>query len=137
MRKKSELKIFFLNKEEIMKHETLTVTITDDKFFEKTLDVAGSFPREYTIVLGLFSAMLASDIFDSEFTTKEETKVYPRKREKYSVGEHDFFLLTGGSLEEKYQVEHYKGDTLIERRIKPDMAEAFKFVLASLADYLF
>lgn len=120
-----------------MKHETLTSTITDDKFVEKTADLARTFPQEHNIMLALFSAMLAADIFGPEFTTEEETKVYPRKREKYSVGEHDFFLLTGGSLEEKYQVEHYKGDTLIERRIKPDMAEAFKFVLASLADYLF
>ena len=116
-----------------MKHETLTATITDDKFIEKTADLARSFPREYDVLLAFFSAILAADIF----LTDGETKVYPRKRDKYSVGEHDFFLLTGGSLEEKYQVEHYKGDTLIERRIKPDMAEAFKFVLASLADYLF
>ena len=120
-----------------MKHETLTVTITDDKFLEKTVDIARSFPEKYTALLAIFSAMLADDIFGPEFATEEETKVYPRKREKYSVGEHDFFLLTGGSLEQQYQVEHYKGDTLIERRIKPDMAEAFKFVLASLADYLF
>lgn len=120
-----------------MNHKTLTATITDDEMIEKTVELTKSFPAKYAVALGLFSAMLMADIFGEENASNEKAITYRRDCEKYSVGEHDFYMYTGGTLHEQYQVEHFKGDTLIEKRIKPNQHEAFAFILSCLADYIF
>lgn len=119
------------------KRKPLTATVNDDDLCVLTADLAQCFPKEHLAALALFSATLMAQIFDDAQESEEPERVV-RKRacENYTIGDHDFFIHSGGSLGEQYQVEHYHGDTLLEKRIKPDMHEAFKFVLTSLADYL-
>ena len=119
------------------KRKVLTATVNDDDMVALTVEIAQAFPKEHAVALALFSSILMAEIFgDEQEAEKEERVVRMRNCENYTIGDHDFFIHSGGSLGEQYQVEHYHGDMLLEKRIKPDMHEAFKFVLTSLADYL-
>ena len=119
-----------------MVKKVLKKEITDDEMLDISVSVGKIFPCELSAVLALFSAALMADIFEDaeEVEVSEKPKV-TSPDEIYHCGNHTFRVHKKAN--DSFSVDHFDNGVFKGLKKTESQEEAFKYILAVLADYLF
>lgn len=118
-----------------MAKKVLKVEITDDKMMDVAVAVSKLFPDELFLTLGLFTATLMADIFeDSEEVEVSEKPKVTSPDGIYHCGDHTFRVHKKAN--DSFSVDHFDHGVFKGLKKTESQEEAFKYILAILADYL-
>ena len=118
-----------------MAKKVLKREITDDEMLDISVSVGKIFPREFDALLALFSAALLADIFENaeEVEVSENPKVTSPDG-IYHCGNHTFRVHK--KAKDSFSVDHFDHGVFKGLKYTESQEEAFKYILAILADYL-
>lgn len=118
-----------------MAKKVLKREITDDEMLDVSVSIGKIFPREFDAVLALFSATLLADIFAGaeEVEVSEKSKV-TSPDEIYHCGNHTFRVHKKAIY--SFSVDYFDHGVFKGLKHTESQEEAFKYILAILADYL-
>lgn len=119
-----------------MVKKVLKKEITDDEMLDISVSIGKMFPCEFATVLALFSATLLADIFEDaeEVEVSEKPKVTSPDG-IYHCGDHTFRVHKRAN--DSFSVDHFDHGVFKDLKKTESQEEAFKYILAVLADYLF
>lgn len=119
-----------------MAKKVLKVEITDDKMMDIAVENSKLFPDEMYLALGLFSAALMADIFkDAEEVEISENPKVTSPDTIYHCGNHTFRIHK--KAKDSFSIDHFDNGVYAGMKKTESQEEAFKYILAILADHLF
>ena len=120
-----------------MARKVLKKEITDDNMLELSTKVGKMFPDELYLTLGLYTAILMADIFeDAEEIEIDDKPKVTSPDSTYVCGNHTFHIHKVSN--KSYRLDYFRAGVFVATKKEfKSQEEVFKYILATLADYLF
>lgn len=119
-----------------MVKKVLKKEITDDEMLDLSARIGKMFPDELYFTLGLFIATIMAEMFENaeEVEIDDKPKV-TSPDSTYVCGNHTFHIHKRSN--KSCRLDYFRAGVFAETKEFKSQEEVFKYILATLADYLF
>lgn len=119
-----------------MVKKVLKKEIIDDNMLELSAKIGKMFPSEFYATLGLYTAILMAEIFkDAEEVEIDDKPKVTSPNKTYVCGNHTFHITMRSN--KSCRLDYFRVGVFVETQEFESMDLTFRYIMATLADYLF